>query len=138
MICYNKFMADEKQKLILVVDDEPDLLKTYQIKLERSGFKVITASNGKEGVDAAAANHPDLVLMDVKMPVMDGATAQQEILNNPATKDIKVVFLTAFSDPTRPEVDERLAKETGAVDFIIKGFNLDELVSRVRGYLGMQ
>lgn len=130
-------MPDEK-RLILIVDDEADLLKTYTIKLERSGFRVITASNGEEGVAAAVANHPDLILMDVKMPVMDGVVAQQTLHENPATKDIKVVFLTAFSDPTRPEVDSRLAKEMGAADFIVKGLDLNEFVEKVRGYIGVQ
>lgn len=121
--------------LILMVDDETDLLATYKTKLERSGFRVLTAVNGKEGMETAIANHPDLILMDVKMPIMDGVEAQEKLKNNPATKDIKVVFLTAFSDPARPEVDERLAKENGVLDFIKKGISLDDLVARVREHL---
>ena len=65
--------------LILLADDEPDVIAVYKVKLERSGFQVIVAPNGAEAVVMAAAQKPDLVLMDMKMPVMDGITAQQKI-----------------------------------------------------------
>jgi CheY-like chemotaxis protein len=123
--------------LILIVDDEIDLMMSYKTKLERSGFRVITAANGEEGVVAVTKEHPDLVLMDIKMPIMDGVMAQEKLRDDPATKDVKVVFLTAFSDPTRPEIDVDLAKMNGALDFIKKGIGLDEFVAKVRGYLGM-
>lgn len=127
---------EQPAPLILIVDDEADLLDTYKTKLERSGFRVITAANGEEGVASANANRPDLILMDMKMPVMDGVTAEQKIKADPATQDLKVVFLTAFSDPTRPEIDEAFSKESGALDFIKKGISLEDLVTRIRGYLG--
>jgi len=129
-------MPESPAPLILIVDDEADLLASYKTKFERSGFRVLTAADGKEGVAVAGANHPDLILMDVKMPVMDGAEAQQKLKDDPATKDIKVVFLTAFSDPSHPEIDQTLAKESGGLDFIKKGISLDELVTKVHGYLG--
>ena len=121
--------------LILIADDEEDVLSVYKTKLERSGFEVITAANGAEAVAAVTAKHPDLILMDMKMPVMDGIVAQQKLMENPATKDVKVVFLTAFSDPLKLDVDEKVAKESGAVDFIKKGINLDELVAKIKVYL---
>jgi len=121
--------------LILLVDDEEDILSVYKMKLEKVGFRVITAADGAQAVRLAAEQHPDLILMDMKMPVMDGITAQSKLKEDPATKDIKVVFLTAFSDPTNPEMDVRTAKEVGALDFIRKGIGLDELVTKVRGYL---
>ncbi len=126
----------DQPKLILLVDDEEDLLATYKTKLERSGFRVITASDGEEAIAVAAKEHPDLILMDVKMPKMDGVTAQQELMKNPETRDLKVVFLTAFGDPAKPEVDIAFAKETGALDFIKKGISLDDMEKKVRGYLG--
>jgi CheY-like chemotaxis protein len=125
----------DQSPLILLVDDEEDLISSYKTKLERSGFRVVTASNGQEGVATATATHPDLILMDVKMPVMDGVAAQQKLKSDPATKDIKVVFITAFSDPSRLEIDQDFAKENGAVDFIKKGISLDDLVEKVRAYL---
>lgn len=121
--------------LILLADDEADIIAVYKTKLERSGFAVITAADGAEAVRTAAAQKPDLILMDMKMPVMDGVMAQQKIKENPDTKDLKVVFLTAFSDPMRIETDMKIAKDSGAVDFLKKGINLDEFVEKVRGYL---
>ena len=123
--------------LIFIVDDEPEILSLYQTKLERSGFRVMTAGDGEQALKLISAERPDLILMDVKMPVLDGVAAHQKIKDDPAMQGLKVVFLTAFSDPMRPEVDKNLAKETGALDFIKKGINLDELVSKVRGYLAM-
>jgi CheY-like chemotaxis protein len=124
-----------EQALILLVDDEADILSVYQAKLEKVGFRVVTASDGAQAIQVAAEKHPDLILMDMKMPVMDGITAQSKLKEDPATKDIKVVFLTAFSDPANPEIDIRTAKEAGALDFIKKGIGLDEFVTKVRGYL---
>jgi CheY-like chemotaxis protein len=118
--------------LILLVDDEADVLSVYKRKLELSGFNVITATNGAEAVQQAAIEEPDLILMDMKMPIMNGLEAWQKIRENPLTKNIKVIFLTAFGDPLEPEIDEHLAKEIGAKDFIRKGIDLDELVSRVK------
>ena len=106
-------------------------------QLDRAGFRTITASNGEQGIAVAKAQMPDLILMDMKMPVMDGVAAQQALKGDPATTNLKVVFLTAFSDPMHPEVDEYLSKTVGAVDFIKKGIGLDELVEKVKGYLGM-
>jgi CheY-like chemotaxis protein len=127
--------TSNKPALILLVDDETDVLSVYKTKLEKVGFRVVAATDGAQAVQIAAEQRPDLVLMDMKMPVMDGITAQSKLKENPATKDIKVVFLAAFSDPMNPEIDEKSAKENGAVDFIKKGINLDELVEKVRGYL---
>ncbi len=129
--------SNNKSALILLVDDEEDILSVYKSKFEKSGFRVVTAADGAQSLQIAAEQHPDLILMDMKMPVMDGITAQMKLKENPVTKDIKVVFLTAFSDPTNPEIDERSAKENGAMDFIKKGISLDELVVKVKGYLGV-
>lgn len=127
---------NNKPATILLVDDEADVLSVYQTKLAKAGFNILAASNGAEAIQVAAERHPDLILMDMKMPVMDGVTAQMKLKENPATKDIKVVFLTAFSDPINPEIDVMSSKEIGALDFIKKGIGLDELVAKVRGYLG--
>ncbi|HVN26479.1 MAG TPA: response regulator [Candidatus Paceibacterota bacterium] len=128
-------MPNHEPPVILLVDDEPEMLTMYRTKLERSGFVVRVAADGAEAVKMAAELKPDLILMDMKMPVMDGVTAQQKIRENPETNDVKVVYLTAFSDPMKLEADMQLAKGAGATDFIKKGINLDELVERVRGYL---
>jgi len=121
--------------VILLVDDEPEILYLYGNKLKREGFDVLMAKDGQEGVNVAREEIPDLILLDLKMPVMNGMEAFVELKNDPATKDIKVVFLTAFSDPTVPEIDQKMAKDIGAMDFIRKGIGLDELVEKIRGFL---
>jgi two-component system phosphate regulon response regulator PhoB len=127
--------TDKKPALILLVDDEADIISIYKTKLEKVGFRVITAPDGAQAVAIATEQRPDLILMDMKMPVMDGIVAQAALKDNPATKDLKVVFLTAFSDPSNPEIDRKTAKGIGALDFIKKGIGLDDLVTKVREYL---
>jgi two-component system alkaline phosphatase synthesis response regulator PhoP len=121
--------------LILLVDDEPDFLKLYQKALTQAGFQVITAISGVEALKLAKEKKPSLILMDVKMPVMDGVEAAMKIREDPEIANLKIVFLTAFSDPNRPEVDVKAAKEMGALDFIKKGIPLTELVEKIKGYL---
>ena len=94
-----------EQKLILIVDDEPAFREIFGAKFTADGFRVETAENGQVGVEKAKALKPDLILMDVKMPVMDGATAVLKLRDDPETKDIKVVFLTSLGDP-RQEMQE--------------------------------
>lgn len=121
--------------LLLLVDDEKDMLSVYQTKLQAAGFRVVTASDGAEAIKTAMEKHPALILMDMRMPVMNGIEAEMKLKENPETKDIKVVFLTAFSDPNNPDLDKEKAREIGAIDFLQKGIGLDELVKKVRGYL---
>lgn len=122
--------------LILIVDDDPEILKLYRTKLEKSGFDVATAANGQLGIEAAKGQRrPDLILMDVKMPVMDGAEAFMKLKEDPATCDLKIIFLTAFADLRGSELDEKIAKEIGAADFIKKGVDLDEVVDRIKKIL---
>lgn len=127
--------ANKGLALVLLVDDDKDILEVYKLKLEQAGFRVVTASDGSQAIRLAIEDHPALVLMDMRMPIMNGIEAEMKLKENPATKDIKVVFLTAFSDPTNPEVDREKAKEIGALDFIEKNISLDELTEKVRGYL---
>ncbi len=121
--------------LVLLVDDDKDILEVYKIKLEQAGFRVVTALDGAEAIRLAVEDHPGLILMDMRMPIMNGIEAEMKLKENPTTKDIKVVFLTAFSDPSNPAVDREKAREIGALDFLEKNISLDELTEKVRGYL---
>jgi len=123
-------------KKILLVDDEPEILELYGDTLEDADFQVIKASNGRECIDIAQKERPDLVLLDLKMPEIDGMEAFSTMKEMEETKNIKVVFLTAFGDPKSIETDIKMAKEIGAVDFIKKGIDLDELVLKVRDIVG--
>lgn len=123
--------------LILVVDDEPYMLKMFSAALTAAGFEVATAQGGAEAIQVAKARQPTLVLMDVKMPVMNGIETFRAFKGDPETKDIKVVFLTAYGDPNKPDSDVDLANDVGVVDFIRKETNLKELVDRVRHYTNL-
>jgi len=123
---------------ILVVDDEPSLRELYEAELVHAGLSVVTATNGQEGVAAAKREQPDLILMDVSMPIMDGASAALALKNDPDTKDIKLVFLTSLSDPNPAEIgiDVNVAKQVGALDFIKKGLPTKEFILKVNQYIG--
>jgi len=112
---------------ILTVDDEPDVRRLIEIKLKKAGFEVITAADGEEGVEKAKAENPDLILMDVMMPKMDGYTAVEKIKTemNPAPL---VMMLTAKG--TEDDVMQGLVG--GADDYITKPFAPRELVARVK------
>ncbi len=77
---------------ILIADDEPDIIAFYRKKFEKAGFQVFTATNGAEALVIAASEQPDLIIMDVKMPEMNGIAAQKKLHEAPLTKNIKVVF----------------------------------------------
>jgi CheY-like chemotaxis protein len=126
-----------EQKLILIVDDEVAFREIFSTKLSADGFRVETAENGQIGIEKAKALKPDLILMDVKMPVMDGATALLKLRDDPETKNIKVAFLSNLKDPwpqTAPSRND-LAKSLGMEDFIDKTEDLDLTVLKVKEIL---
>src|SRR3989344_3476199 len=98
-------IAPKKDYCVLIVDDEESLLNLYKTKLTREGFRTIVARNGLEALAVAERENPDLILMDMKMPIMDGVAAVKKLRENSATKDIRVVYLTAFSDPTASTIE---------------------------------
>ena len=123
--------------LILLIDDEAQIRDLYATKLELSGYKIIQAVNGLSGYEMAKKEQPDLILLDMRMPVMDGAETIIRLKDDPSTKDIKVIFLTALSDQTgHVEADVKAAKDVGAVDYFKKGIDLNELVKKVKEHLG--
>jgi CheY-like chemotaxis protein len=125
------------QPYILIVDDEPAFREIFSAKLSAEGFKIDTAENGAKGVEKAKTTKPDLILMDVNMPVMDGAAAVIALRADPATKDIKVAFLTSLGDPRQEmqEENKKLAEQFGAQDYLKKTDDLDVLASRIKAIL---
>lgn len=119
--------AKQKNTTILVADDDPDNLALIQILLEREGYSVLTVENGREAVEQMNARRPDLAILDVMMPVMDGLEACRVIKHDEATRDIPVIFLSAH-DETEVQVS---GLAMGANDFIRKPFNGEELLARV-------
>jgi DNA-binding response OmpR family regulator len=119
-------------KRILAVDDEPHILKLVAFSLRAGGYDVIEASDGLSAISVAQAEQPDLVLMDVMMPALDGYEACRRLKANAETADIPVIMLTA-----KTQLAEQLAgTDAGAADYINKPFTPKDLVAQVREFLG--
>lgn len=124
--------------LVLVVDDEANFREIISAQLGASGFRIATAENGDQALTYAEQMKPDLILLDMKMPGMDGAETLAKLKSKDEVKDIKVVFLSNFGDIQEAgrEVDVHFAKESGATDYINKSEIDTRLVSRVKEILG--
>jgi len=116
---------------ILVVDDDADILQVVKINLELEGFDVDTAEDGREAVDKAMAEPPQLILLDIMMPRMDGLTALRRIRSHGSTGNTSIILLTARGLPE----DRVRGLELGADDYITKPFDIGELVARVKAVL---
>jgi CheY-like chemotaxis protein len=119
------------QAKILVVDDEADLVSTVQYRLRWYHYEVITAANGKEGLEKATNEKPDLILLDIRMPVMDGYEMLERLKNRPDLKDIPVIMFTAYSDAR----DIAKAIDFGIVDYVTKPFDFIELMEKITNAL---
>jgi two-component system KDP operon response regulator KdpE len=115
-------------KTVLVVDDESRMVEFIAMNLELEGFRVVRAANGSEALEKASREHPDLVLLDIMMPEMDGFETLEGLRE---TSSVPVIFLTAKSE----EVDRIKGLDLGADDYITKPFSPRELVSRIRAVL---
>jgi len=116
---------------ILVVDDDPDILQFVRLNLELDGFAVELAGGGREALEKAAEAPPDLMLLDVMMPEIDGLTVLRRLRSDPTTANIPVIVLTA-----RSLAEDRVkGLDLGADDYITKPFDLEELIARVRTVL---
>ncbi len=113
---------------ILAVDDEPLYQHLLKVNLEKEGYEVITASNGEEALEMVSSRHPDLVIMDIMMPKLDGLTASERIRQ---FSNIPIVILTARGE----EQDRVRGLNIGADDYVVKPFSATELVARVRAVL---
>ena len=113
---------------ILVVDDEALLVKGIRFNLKSDGYEVITGSNGQEAVELTKSENPDLVVLDVMMPVMDGLTACSRIRE---FSDVPIILLTAKVD----DMDKLMGFDHGADDYLTKPFNILELKARIRALL---
>ncbi|MSU20661.1 MAG: response regulator transcription factor [Pedosphaera sp.] len=114
---------------ILVVDDEEDAVELIEFNLKAAGYIVITASNGKEALKKARLMIPDLIVLDLMLPEVDGLEVCKILRRDPATSAIPILMLTAKS----AEIDRVLGLELGADDYVTKPFSPRELVLRVKG-----
>ena len=133
MIVTNKgyYFNQEMKQTILIVDDENDILTLLKYNLEKAGFRVISAQDGPEAVNAAKKERPDLIILDIMLPSMEGTEVCKILKGNETTRHIPVIMLTAKGE----EVDRIVGFELGADDYIIKPFSPRELVLRVKAVL---
>ena len=119
-------------KKILVIDDEPRLLKAITIRLKASGYEVITGQDGAEGLEKAKSLNPDLIVLDILMPKMDGYEVCRLLKFDEKYKSIPVIMLTAKAQ----DIDKAMGKKVGADDYITKPFETQDLVDKVKKHLG--
>ncbi|HEV3455567.1 MAG TPA: response regulator [Thermoanaerobaculia bacterium] len=116
---------------ILVIEDEPDIAEVLQYNLEKEGFDVETARRGDTGFDAVRRDNPDLILLDLMLPGIDGLELTRMLKRDPLTSRLPIVMLTARGE----EVDRIVGLELGADDYISKPFSPREVVLRVKAVL---
>ena len=126
-------MESAKRKILLVEDDET-LASVYKQRLELEGFDVQHVNNGEDALDTAVKFQPELILLDVMMPKLNGFDVLDILRNTPTTQNIHIIMLTALSQPK----DAERAKELGADDFLVKSqVVIGDVVARIKHQLGM-
>lgn len=119
---------------ILLVEDEPDIIRLVKFTLEQKNFEVVATSNGLAAIEIASTEKPDLILLDVMMPVINGYETCGRLKKNEKTKDIPVIILSAKAQ--KKEVDRAL--KVGAADFIAKPFSPRELREKIEKILSIK
>ena len=119
-------------KKVLIVDDEQDIVETLQFVLETEGYECHTAFDGESGLKAAKDIMPDLIILDVMMPKMNGYKISRLLKYDAKYKDIPIIMVTARSQ----DQDKMIGEETGADEYITKPFEIEDVVARVRSILG--
>jgi DNA-binding response OmpR family regulator len=116
---------------VLIVEDEEDILNLLRFNLQNSGFEVITSGDGREAMELARRHDPDLILLDIMLPGLDGFEVCRELKSDPETRLTPVIMLTARGE----EVDRVVGLELGADDYVVKPFSPRELTLRVKAVL---
>ena len=121
-----------KKVLILIVDDEEDALWMLGKRLTAEGYSVIAANNGTDAIALAKSQHPDIIILDIIMPGMDGDEAAAKLREHPLTRSIPVIFLTALLSKTEEYQENRMI---GSNITFAKPFDTEELLARINGLL---
>ena len=116
---------------IAIVEDEANIVELIKYNLDREGYRTISANNGRKGLEIVRQELPDLVILDLMLPELDGLSVCKQLRSDPLTKTIPIIILTAKSE----EADRVLGLEMGADDYVTKPFSPRELVARVRAVL---
>lgn len=127
--------ADTHPKRILLVEDDNALAAVYEERLKTEGFDVRRANNGEDALSTALSFHPDLILLDVMMPKVDGFDVLDILRNTPETANLKIIMLTALSQQS----DQDKAKALHADDYLVKSqVVIADVIERIRFHLGMK
>ncbi len=126
--------VDETKKIVLIIEDEPPMLHILFDKLSESGFAVLQAKDGQEGLDTALAKHPDLILLDVLMPHMDGMTVLSKLREDDWGKNVPVILLTNVS-PDGNDVIQSIVKTQPAYYFVKSDIKLESIVEKIHEVL---
>src|SRR5579883_3064110 len=130
----NAAKGQESAPTVLVIDDQENIVEFIKLGLKYEGFLVEAAADGPQGLAAAQRINPDLIILDIMLPVMDGLEVCRRLRANPTTQDIPILMLTA-----KDEVHDRVTGlDTGADDYLTKPFDFEELVARVKAILRRQ
>jgi DNA-binding response OmpR family regulator len=127
MFDFLKLRKKNAKTKILVVDDDPNIMRTIRDRLEKNGYDVITASNGRDGLEMALDEKPDVVLLDIIMPIMDGHEMLEALRRQPFGEEPSVIMFTARSQAK----DISRANASGIDDYVVKPFDLGELLERI-------
>ena len=119
-------------KKILIADDEAEIIFLLKRRLIKSGYEVLDADNGAKAVMIAERDRPDLIILDVMMPEMNGVQICRRLKSNPAYQAIKIILLTARDQ----QKDKDIGKEAGADDYVTKPFEPDDLIKKVKDFVG--
>jgi DNA-binding response OmpR family regulator len=124
---------DGQGPLVLVADDEPDIRSLVELRLQRAGYRVVTAAHGAEAFERAVEHPPDLIVLDVSMPVQDGFETSRQLREHPGTSHIPIVFLTARTQ----EADVLRGYSQGGDGYVTKPFDPGELLARIESLIGV-
>jgi DNA-binding response OmpR family regulator len=116
---------------VVIIEDEPDVAVLLACRFAREGFRVATANDGRSGMDAVHRNRPDLVILDLLLPQMNGWDVCRSLKSNLATREIPVIIVSAIPSPE----DRIAALEMGADDFLVKPCSIKEVIARARAVL---
>jgi two-component system phosphate regulon response regulator PhoB len=119
------------KQTILIIEDEPSLVEVLTYNLAKEGYEIVVATNGQEGLRLAQTTLPDLVILDLMLPMIDGLDVCRRLRGNPKTQAIRIMMLTAKSE----EVDEIVGFSMGTDDYVNKPFRLKPLIHRVKALL---